>query len=112
MLLKTTVSRAAKKRLRKIIQQAKTLQRSATNGCDYVIALSYLQFMSETVSARLLILVELAVITFGIYWPTGFHFRTPGGGAELPFLWGMMVFVVALRGGGPFSLDSKIGWEL
>jgi hypothetical protein len=55
---------------------------------------------------------ELAVITFGVYWPTGFHFRTPGGGAELPFLWGMMVFVVALRGGGPFSLDRKIGWEL
>jgi putative oxidoreductase len=102
----------------------KNAQRYATNGWDYATALSYLHFMSETVCATLLILglftrfaaaaiaIELAVITFGVYWPTGFHFRTPGGGAELPFLWGMMVFVVALRGGGPFSLDRKIGWEL
>ena len=40
------------------------------------------------------------------------HAQTPGGGAELPMLWGFMVFLVALRGGGPYSLDRKIGWEL
>jgi putative oxidoreductase len=56
--------------------------------------------------------IELAVITFGVYWPNGFAWNVPNGGAELPFLWGMMVLAVALRGGGPYSLDRSIGSEL
>jgi putative oxidoreductase len=58
------------------------------------------------------IAIELAVITFVVYWPHGFRFNVDGGGAEFPFLWGLMVFAVALRGGGPCSLDRKIGWEI
>ena len=94
-------------------------------GLEPSLPLAYLCFFAETVAAVCLIVglftrfcaaaiaIELAVITFFIYWPQGFHFaQTPGGGAELPFLWGMMAFVVALRGGGPYSLDRKIGWEL
>jgi hypothetical protein len=27
-------------------------------------------------------------------------------------LWGLMCFAIALRGGGPYSLDRKIGREL
>ena len=68
--------------------------------------LAYLVFFSETVAAVCLIAglftrfvaaaiaIELAVITFAVYWPHGFHFaQTPGGGAELPMLWGFMVFL-------------------
>ena len=54
----------------------------------------------------------LAVITFVVYWPNGFRFNAPGAGAEFTFLWGLMVFAVALRGGGPYSLDRKLGWEI
>ena len=97
----------------------------ARRGMEPSLPLAYLVFFSEIVGAFGLIFgfmtrffaaavaIELAVITFAIYWPQGFHFaQTPGGGAELPFLLGLMVFFVALRGGGPYSLDRKIGWEL
>ncbi|MCX7313673.1 MAG: DoxX family protein [Hyphomicrobiales bacterium] len=97
----------------------------AKRGLEPAVPLAYFVFFTETVGAVLLIVglftrfaagaiaIELAVITFAVYWPNGFHFaQTPGGGAELPFLWGLMVFFVALRGGGPYSLDRKIGWEL
>ena len=33
-------------------------------------------------------------------------------GWEYVFLWGLIFFAIALRGGGPYSLDRKIGWEL
>jgi putative oxidoreductase len=97
----------------------------ARRGMEPSLPLAYLAFFAETVCAVCLIVgfmtrfvaaaiaIELAVITFGVYWAQGFHFaQTPGGGAEFPFLFGLMVFFVALRGGGPYSLDRKIGWEL
>src|SRR5882672_6848022 len=33
-------------------------------------------------------------------------------GYEYTLLWGLVCFAVALRGGGPYSLDRKIGTEL
>jgi hypothetical protein len=58
------------------------------------------------------IAIELAVIIFHASWRNGFSFSNPGGGWEFPFLWGLVVFAIALRGGGPYSLDRKLGWEL
>ena len=34
------------------------------------------------------------------------------GGYEYPLMWGLIMLAVALRGGGPYSLDRKIGKEL
>ena len=34
------------------------------------------------------------------------------GGYEYPLMWGLLMFAVALRGGGPYSLDRRIGREL
>jgi hypothetical protein len=34
------------------------------------------------------------------------------GQMELFLLWGIVMFAIALRGGGPYSLDRKIGKEL
>jgi len=31
---------------------------------------------------------------------------------EYPFLWGLIFFAIALRGGGRYSLDCMFGWEL
>jgi putative oxidoreductase len=96
----------------------------AKRGLEPSVPLAWVVFFNETVGAVFLIVglltrlvaasiaIELAVITFAVYWPNGFRFTSAGGGAELPFLWGLMVLAVALRGGGPYSLDRKIGWEI
>jgi putative oxidoreductase len=96
----------------------------ARRGLEPALPLAYVVFFNETIGAICLILglltrvvaasvaIELAVITFVVYWPNGFRFTSPGAGAEFTFLWGLMVFAVALRGGGPYSLDRKLGWEI
>ena len=52
------------------------------------------------------IAIEMALITFVVHMPNGF------GRMELPFMWGIIMFAIALRGGGPYSLDRAIGKEL
>ena len=53
--------------------------------------------------------IELLVITM-IYWKTGFAWTRRG--YEYTLLWGLICFAIALRGGGPYSLDRKLGCEL
>jgi len=50
--------------------------------------------------------IELAIICFTIFWPRGY------GHYEYVFWWGLAMFAIALRGGGPYSLDRRIGREL
>lgn len=45
-------------------------------------------------------------------YPHGFAFSAQGGGYEYPLMWGLLVFAIALRGGGPYSVDRAIGKEL
>jgi putative oxidoreductase len=49
--------------------------------------------------------IELAVITFGLV-PKGFE------AYRYTLLWGLILFGIALGGGGPYSLDRKLGREL
>jgi putative oxidoreductase len=53
--------------------------------------------------------IEMLVIFF-TYWHNGFSWL--GRGYEYVLLWGLVTFAIALRGGGPYSLDRKIGIEL
>ena len=53
--------------------------------------------------------IEMLVLLF-TYWHAGFGWLR--GGYEYVLLWGMLSFVIALRGGGPYSLDRKLGFEL
>jgi len=53
--------------------------------------------------------IEMAIIT-AIYWKTGFSWLARG--YEYTLLWGWVCFAIALRGGGPYSLDRKLGVEL
>lgn len=53
--------------------------------------------------------IEMLVI-FGIYWANGFGWLHRG--FEYVLLWGLICFAIALRGGGPYSLDRKLGREL
>src|SRR5579872_207421 len=50
--------------------------------------------------------IEMACITFGVMLPQGW------GRIEGPLLFGIVYFAIALRGGGPYSLDRTIGKEL
>jgi putative oxidoreductase len=53
--------------------------------------------------------IEMLVITC-LYWSNGFGWMHRG--YEYVMLWGLVCFAIALRGGGPYSLDRKLGREL
>ena len=53
--------------------------------------------------------IEMAIITC-IYWNNGFAWLNRG--YEYVLLWGLICFAIALRGGGPYSVDRKLGTEL
>src|SRR3954462_7415479 len=94
----------------------------ARRGIEPAMAAAYAVFFLETVGAVMIILglftrffaaalaVEFAIITFVAHWPVGF--AAGRGGWEYPLFWGLILFAIALRGGGPYSLDRKLSWEL
>jgi putative oxidoreductase len=53
--------------------------------------------------------IELAIITW-LYWKNGFGWLNRG--YEYTLMWGLLCFAISLRGGGPYSLDRKLGTEL
>ena len=53
--------------------------------------------------------IELLIITI-TEWSNGFGWLHRG--YEYTLLWGLLCFAIALRGGGPYSLDRKLGREL
>lgn len=52
--------------------------------------------------------IEMLVITIG-YWPV---FAWRQSGYEYTLMWGLILFAIALRGPGPYSLDKKLGFTL
>jgi putative oxidoreductase len=53
--------------------------------------------------------LEMLTITC-LYWANGFGWMHRG--YEYVLLWGLVALAIALRGGGPYSLDRKLGREL
>ena len=53
--------------------------------------------------------IEMAVLMW-LYWNNGFAWLARG--YEYVLLWGLVCFAIALRGGGPYSLDRALGKEL
>ena len=96
----------------------------APRGIEPALPAAYAVFAIETIGALLIILglftrfaataaaIMFAVIAFVAHWPNGFGWASARGGWEYPLFWGLILFAIALRGGGPYSLDRKIGWEL
>src|SRR5262249_47867942 len=84
-------------------------------GVEPPLSAASVVFFLETIGAVLIILglftrliaaaaaIEFAVITFIAHWPQGFAWSR--GGWEYPLFWGLILFAIALRGGGPYSLD-------
>jgi putative oxidoreductase len=93
----------------------------ARRGIDPTIA--YYVYFNETIGAAMMMLglftrfvaallaIELAVVTY-VVLPNGFVVINPGGGWSYPFILGALCFAIALRGGGPYSLDRALGREL
>ena len=56
------------------------------------------------------IAIEMGYLTFYYYWGNGFSWLNRG--YEYVLLWGLVMLAIALRGGGPYSIDRRIGREL
>ena len=56
-----------------------------------------------------MIAVEMAVISLLVLWP---HWGWAQHGMEYAFMMGVFAFAMALRGGGPYSLDRRLGKEV
>jgi putative oxidoreductase len=81
-------------------------------------AFAYIAIFLETVGALCIVLglltrlfaaaiaIELAVICFVVMMPNGYYRMEP------TLIWGILFFAIALRGGGPYSLDRMIGKEI
>ena len=106
---------------------AATIQAFATGsmarrGIEPALAAAYAVFFLETIGAICIILglftrffaaavaIQFLIITVVAHGPQGFSWAR--GGWEYPLFWGLIMFAIALRGGGPYSLDRKLGWEL
>lgn len=64
-------------------------------------------FLTRPIAAMLVI--EFIVIIFVAHWARGYS--ASAGGIEYPLMWGLILLAIALRGGGPWSVDRKLGRE-
>jgi putative oxidoreductase len=94
----------------------------AKNGLEPASAFAYAAIFLETVGAVCLAIglftrffaaalaIEMAVALFAVHLSKGFS--ASQGGFEYVLLIGIVLFVIAIRGGGPYSVDRAIGKEL
>ena len=54
--------------------------------------------------------IEMGIAFLAVHMAKGFAVST--GGYEYVLLLGIVMFAIAIRGGGPYSVDAKIGKEL
>ena len=54
--------------------------------------------------------IEMLIALFAAHWARGF--LVSQGGYEFVLLLGVVLFAIAIRGGGPYSVDNAIGKEL
>jgi len=94
----------------------------AKNGLHPGIAFAYAAIILETIGALCIIFglftrffaaalaIELLIGMFAVHWAHGFSYTK--GGYEYILLLGIVMFAIAIRGGGPYSVDRYIGKEL
>jgi putative oxidoreductase len=71
-----------------------------TVGATCVIVGLFTRFFAPALA------IEMALICFVVMLPQGYSRMEP------VLIWGILFFAIALRGGGPYSLDRVIGKEL
>lgn len=57
----------------------------------------------------LLVVGFMAVAVLQVHWPNGYLWISLG--YEYPLFWGVVALAVAVRGGGPLSIDRALGHE-
>jgi len=93
----------------------------ARRGIEPAMPLAYFIYFLESVGALMIVLglftrffaaafaIEMFIITFVAQFALGF---LPARGWGTFLMWGLLFFAIALRGGGPYSLDRALGREL
>jgi putative oxidoreductase len=96
----------------------------AGRGLEPSVPFAYVIYFNETAGAVLIMLglftrfaaasisIELFLITFLAHFGNGYGWTNPRGGWEFPLMWGAIFLAIALRGGGPYSLDRLLRHEL
>ena len=91
-------------------------------GVSYPLTWAYFAIFAESVGATclavglftrlaaLMIWIEMGIIIVYFQWQFG-YFRTVKG-YEYALLWWLLRLAIFFRGGGPYSLDRKLGREL
>ncbi|HEY1309372.1 MAG TPA: DoxX family protein [Pseudolabrys sp.] len=94
----------------------------AKNGLQPAILFAYAAMALESVGGVALIIglftrffaaalaIEMLIALLAVHLPKGY--AAAGGGYEYVLLIGAVCFTIAMRGGGPYSVDAKIGKEL
>ena len=94
----------------------------AKAGLEPSVGFAYAAMALETVGAACLVIglftrffaaaiaIEMAIAFVFVHFPKGF--AAGQGGFEYVLLIGIVLFVIAIRGGGPYSADRLIGKEL
>ena len=106
---------------RAMIPLSRATEEMAKGGLQPALLFAVLALINETVGAICVALglftrvfaasiaIELAIISIK-FVPNGYAWSKHGW--EFVFMWGLIFFAIALRGGGPYSLDRRIGREL
>jgi putative oxidoreductase len=94
----------------------------AKNGIEPALMWAYVVMFLESVGGVCLVIglftrffaaalaIEMLVALLFVHLPKGY--AAAGGGYEYVLLIGIACFTIAIRGGGPYSVDRAIGKEL
>jgi putative oxidoreductase len=94
----------------------------AKNGLEPALGFAYAAMFLESVGGVCLIIglftrffaaalaIEMLIAMFAVHWARGFGVGQ--GGYEFVLLIGIVTFLIAIRGGGPYSVDRAISKEL
>jgi putative oxidoreductase len=94
----------------------------AKNGLEPALTWAYITMALEVVGGICLVIglftrffgaacaIEMLIALIMVHLPKGY--AAGGGGYEYVLLIGAVCFLIALRGGGPYSVDRAIGKEL
>jgi len=96
----------------------------AKSGLEPGLAFAYAAILLETIGALCIIFglftrifaaaiaIEMLIAVIAVHWSHGFYYNAHNGGYEYALLIGIVMFAIAIRGGGPYSIDRMIGKEL
>jgi putative oxidoreductase len=73
--------------------------------CGTLLAIG---LFTRLAAGPIIVFLIVAIVTY--HWEFGYSWEAKG--IEYPLFWAIVVFHFLMRGGGPWSLDAKIGREI